>query len=67
MSIHPEANLWITGGAGEPSGAGGRVDGTSNCTTTEELLPGTGMSWKISLANPATQLVVPLGVHSSPS
>ena len=65
--IHPEANLLTMGGAGEPSGESGKSEGTSSRTTTEELLPRIGVSWKMSLANPETQFVEPLGVQSNPN
>ena len=42
------------------------MEGTSSWTSTEELFPRIGISWKMSFAIPATQLVDPLGVHSRP-
>ena len=65
--IHPEAKRCTTGGEGDPSGAGGKSDGTNNWTNTDELLPIIGISWNMSLAKPDIELDDPLGVQSRSS
>ena len=41
MKLPP--SLMTVSGAGDPSGKGGKSDGTNNCATIEELFPITGV------------------------
>ncbi len=41
--MNPPPSLITVSGAGEPSGKGGKSEGTNSCTVTDELLPITGV------------------------
>ena len=42
--MKPPPSLITVSGGGEPSGKGGKSEGTNNCAVTEELLAITGVA-----------------------